>query len=141
MTTTEIQTAAPSSRVSRRMGEEASRGEWVGRIPLGYLAPRYAGGSIEIDTGRATLVRLAFDRASSSRCSLRDVHRDIAALGLVTHSGKRICLSSLHHMLANPFYAGLVRYKGELYQGRHIPLVSRELFDRVQGNLAARRCA
>ncbi|MBI2237623.1 MAG: recombinase zinc beta ribbon domain-containing protein [Actinobacteria bacterium] len=35
-------------------------------------------------------------------------------------------------MLRNPVYAGVVRWKGAEREGIHTPLVSRELFDRVQ---------
>ncbi|MBU4311885.1 MAG: recombinase family protein, partial [Candidatus Omnitrophica bacterium] len=36
------------------------------------------------------------------------------------------------HLLRNPFYYGMMRVKGELYEGCHPPLVSKKLFDRVQ---------
>ena len=35
-------------------------------------------------------------------------------------------------MLKNPFYVGQFRWKKRLYKGAHEPIVSRELFDRVQ---------
>ncbi len=35
-------------------------------------------------------------------------------------------------MLNNPFYLGLVKYQGELIPGRHEPLVTEALFQRVQ---------
>ena len=35
-------------------------------------------------------------------------------------------------MLRNRFYVGEVKYKGQWYPGRHEPLISGELFDRVQ---------
>jgi hypothetical protein len=40
-------------------------------------------------------------------------------------------------MLRNPVYAGVVRWKGVEREGIHQPLVSRELFDKVQGVLDA----
>ena len=38
----------------------------------------------------------------------------------------------LFHLLHNPYYAGIVLYKGAYYQGKHEPLISRELFERVK---------
>ncbi|MGV9662761.1 recombinase family protein [Nocardia niigatensis] len=38
----------------------------------------------------------------------------------------------LHQMLQDPYYAGWINYEGELYPGRHEPIVPQELFDRVQ---------
>lgn len=35
-------------------------------------------------------------------------------------------------LLSNPYYAGWVQHGGELYEGKHEAIVSRELFDQVQ---------
>jgi len=45
--------------------------------------------------------------------------------------------SAIHRMLRNPVYAGIVRWRGVGRDGTHPPLVSRELFDKVQGVLDA----
>jgi site-specific DNA recombinase len=41
-------------------------------------------------------------------------------------------------MLRDPYYVGYVKYKGELIKGRHEPLVSQDLFARVQSVIDAR---
>ena len=38
-------------------------------------------------------------------------------------------------MLRNPFYHGLIRFKGELYQGSHQAMISKEVFDKIQWRL------
>jgi hypothetical protein len=43
------------------------------------------------------------------------------------------------HILTNPFYRGLLVVKGEVYPGTHEPLVSDELYERVQRALGQRR--
>ena len=43
-----------------------------------------------------------------------------------------ISTSKLNVLLRDPYYIGYVTYKGELIRGRHQPLISEELFDRVQ---------
>ena len=43
--------------------------------------------------------------------------------------------ASVRWILHNPFYAGKVSYKGELFHGAHEPLVSAEVFDVVQATL------
>lgn len=35
-------------------------------------------------------------------------------------------------MLKSHFYYGLIEYKGEFYEGKHEPLISKELFEQVQ---------
>ena len=45
-----------------------------------------------------------------------------------------MCLNGISVLLNNPFYIGLIRIRktGELFEGKHQPLVSKPLFDRVQ---------
>ena len=52
--------------------------------------------------------------------------------GLVGYWGKPLVLARIHSILANPFYIGMFRFNGEMYEGKHPPIVSRELFARVQ---------
>jgi hypothetical protein len=40
-------------------------------------------------------------------------------------------------MLQNPFYNGVLIYKGKAYPGKHEPLISQETFERVRSALAA----
>ena len=42
-------------------------------------------------------------------------------------------------MLSNPYYMGMVRHRGVLYEGQHEPLVTAEVFMRVQDVLTGRR--
>lgn len=49
-----------------------------------------------------------------------------------------ISKSKVAAMLKDPYYLGLVKYKGQTYDGRHPALISQELFDRVQDLLEAR---
>ena len=44
----------------------------------------------------------------------------------------------VHGMLTNPYYTGIVTFKGEQFHGRHTPLITQELFDRIQDVRALR---
>jgi len=61
-------------------------------------------------------------------------------LGLKGRTGRPISKNSLAFILHNPFYMGLIRIErtGETFEGRHQPLVTKALFDRVQGILSGR---
>jgi site-specific DNA recombinase len=54
--------------------------------------------------------------------------------GLRTTAGKPLSKQSLDNVLADPFYAGILRdpWSGEEYPGRHQPMVSRATFAKVQ---------
>jgi hypothetical protein len=55
------------------------------------------------------------------------------SLGLVgAKSGKKMSLSSVEHILKNPFYYGHFLYCGELHQRSHKPMISKKLFDQIR---------
>lgn len=39
--------------------------------------------------------------------------------------------STLYHIIKNPVYLGKIKYKGQLYKGRHPALISEELFNKI----------
>ena len=57
-----------------------------------------------------------------------------------TNRGAAPSFNALAKMLHNPFYIGLIRIqkRGETFQGEHMPLITRELFDRVQDVMAGK---
>src|SRR5262249_16390451 len=61
--------------------------------------------------------------------------------GMVRANGKPLTLSKLYDLLSNPFFIGMFRYDGEIYEACHIPIISRKLFERVQQVLAQRSSA
>ena len=96
--------------------------------PVGY---RNVGKKIEIDPVLAPLVQEAFERAATSRLPLRTLLAEMTARGLVSRNGKPLKVSAFWYMLKNPFYTGMVRWKGKLIQGSHERLISQVLFESV----------
>src|SRR5471030_258951 len=45
----------------------------------------------------------------------------------------------IYYLLSSPLYVGLVRHKGEVHPGMHSPIISRDLWERVQTCLANNR--
>jgi site-specific DNA recombinase len=46
-------------------------------------------------------------------------------------------VTSVHKLLKNVYYIGIVQFMGRRYPGRHEPLIDQDTFDRVQMLLAA----
>ena len=46
--------------------------------------------------------------------------------------GKPIAINTIYKILANPFYAGLILWQGQIYPGKHTPVVSVSEFECVQ---------
>ena len=47
------------------------------------------------------------------------------------------CRSHIHHILANPIYAGRIRHRSQIYDGQHAAIIDPAIFDDVQQRLMA----
>jgi site-specific DNA recombinase len=122
-----------SDEVKKGMREKAAQGLWPTVAPIGYINDRSTR-TIKPDPDRAGLIKQVFDWYGSGTMSLKQVGHNAASAGL-THpkAGTRpLTKSEIHRMLRNPLYAGTFIFKGQRYEGKHEPLVSRASFAAVQ---------
>ena len=134
--------------IARKMLHKAQRGGFNGWAKLGYLNDKikiegYYVNTIITDVERAPLIRWAFEKYASGDYSLPRLQQELTDLGLVTRDtavlrSKPLSLSQLAVILRDPTYTGVIVYNGELYPGRHDPLISKGLFLRVQDVLNGR---
>jgi site-specific DNA recombinase len=135
----------PASETLKGSVQKAKAGSTLMRAPIRYLNVRdnHDGReirSVMIDPERAPLVQWAFEAYSTGNYSLVGLLDELTVRGLRTKPTTKypehpITRSKLHTLLSNPYYIGVITYKGVQYEGRHEPLVSRELFARVQAIL------
>ncbi len=139
-----------AAEVSKGMSQKAKAGGTVTRAPLGYRNVHSADDqgretrSVEIDKERAPLVAWAFDRYAEGDITLAELTDQMNARGLstaptATRASKPILVTQLQKILKNPYYKGIVVYRGATYPGRHDPLVSAGLWEKVQGVLSTRQ--
>ncbi len=131
--------------------KKAKLGGMPGRAPLGYLNVRHWDGAndirtIEVDPDRAPHIRWAFQVYATGEWTLRGLtdaleDRGLRSLGTPKFRAKPIRSTALQRMLRNPFYRGVVRFKGVEYEGSHEPLLTPELFEKVQQRLTAQALA
>ena len=112
--------------VRKGMREKAEQGIYPSRPPLGYQNNKLEH-TIEIDLQKAPIARRMFELYASGQHSLASA-RNI----LKSEFGQLLAKGYLERLLKNPFYKGQFIWEGKLYSGTHTPLVSAELFDRVQ---------
>jgi len=117
--------------VRKGMDEKVAQGGWPHWAPVGYRNNKETR-SLVVDQDSAELIRHAFRRYATGSVSLNDLASELFGLGFRSRSGARVYASSLQVILRNPIYAGLLRYKGQMFQGTHEPLISPELFQVVQ---------
>lgn len=122
--------------VKRGIRAKCERGWRPCMPPLGYFT-RAATGSdrdIIVDVERAPYIKQMFEMSASGK-SGRHIRRWFDENNLKTRKGKHISLSMIYRMLATSYYYGEFEYpkgSGQWYKGNHEPLITKELFDKVQ---------
>ncbi|MCO6512288.1 MAG: recombinase family protein [Aridibacter famidurans] len=125
----------------RNLREETKKGI-LGRLKqglypfparVGYL-DRGAGKPKTPDPIQAPLVEKAFELYADGDIGLNALAEKMYDLGMRNKSGNKISRNGLSGILKNPFYIGLIRVDsmGEVFAGKHQPIISRKLFDQVQ---------
>ncbi len=134
-----------SVNTARGLRQKARNGHYPSVAPLGYLNdPRTK--TIQVDRKKSKIVLAAFELYSQNKSRLEDISRFLFEHGIHTRPTKRWSESGNRPLkkdqakliLTNSFYYGHFRYGGEMYEGKHTPIVSKELYDRVQKVLALR---
>jgi site-specific DNA recombinase len=128
--------------------QKAKNGGTPGKAPIGYLNIRKVvngleGRTVEVDPERAPLMRWAFKAYATGDWTIRRLLVELTEKGLTTVPGPRtpgrpLTVSHLHRLLRHPYYVGIVRYQGVLYEGKHEPLVDHDTWQRVQELLTAK---
>lgn len=116
-----------TDNIKRGQKEKIKNGEWLSKAPFGYRNVKINEKKwIEPDEN-AHIVAAIFRRYASGAHSMRDVRSWVFDTYGVDKK-----LSQIQHILTNPFYAGKMKIKDQLYVHRYTPIVSQELFDSVQ---------
>ncbi len=116
------------------------------RAPLGYLNVRALDEhgreyrTVEIDEERAPFIRRAFEQYATGDHSVVELLADATARGLTTiptpqRPSGPVGRSTFFKILRNPYYIGLVPYKGVNHPGSHEPLIDLATWQRVQSIL------
>src|SRR5258708_38799630 len=127
-----------SEETRKGMAEKAESGVFPHRAPVGYRNDTETR-TIVVDSHRADYVRQLFEAYATGRYSIEDLHQRCVRDGfnLPGSKARTIPRSKVEYLLKNPFYTGQFRWKKRLYAGTHEPIVSRELYDRVQETFAS----
>jgi site-specific DNA recombinase len=137
-----------ATEVIKGTTQKAKNGGTPSRAPTGYLnVQRTENGrevrTIKVDPERGPLMRWAFETYATGEWTIRRLLAELTARGLTTAPGRQkagrpLGVSHLHTLLRNPYYMGMVRYRGAIYAGRHEPLVTPEIWQEVQKVLSAK---
>ena len=126
-----------AENTKRGLRQKVRRGEYPSLAPIGYINDVRTK-TIIVDKKKAPIIRRAFELYAKNGSRLEDISNFLAQNGILSSGGKRIKKDRISFILSNPFYYGHFRYAGEIHEGKHQPIVSKKIFDRVQEVLKER---
>ena len=133
-------------RIRDKIAASKKKGMWMGGpVPLGYdVRDR----KLVISDAEAATVRHVFERYLTTGSVVATVEA-LAREGITTkvtpmkdgghRGGIAWTRGGLAHLLANRVYIGEMRHKAAHYPGEHTAIIPRDLWDRVEAQLADRR--
>ncbi|MDD2354333.1 MAG: recombinase family protein, partial [Patescibacteria group bacterium] len=118
-----------SKNVKRGIRAKLEKGGWPNLAPIGYLNKD---GKIIIDKARGKYIIKIFEMYKTGKYSVKEIAEILFKEGFRSRAGKKYHKSKIHKMLSESFYCGIMEKDGQLYEGKHEPLISKKLFDEVQ---------
>ncbi|MBI2048814.1 MAG: recombinase family protein, partial [Parcubacteria group bacterium] len=126
-----------SANTARGLRQKARQGDFPGRAPLGYLNDSRIK-KIVVHRKNAKIVRKLFELYATGSVRLEDLAVILEQSGIRSKNNYRVHVSRVSSILNNPIYYGHFRHAGEIYEGKHEPIITKALFDRANAILRAR---
>lgn len=129
-----------SLNVKRGLRAKLELGLWPGTAPTGYFNEHRTDrkGYLLVDHQRAPIIKQMFEKIGNENWSGRQLYIWLKKQDFKTKGGKHLSLSNVYLILKNSFYSGVVEYPvgcGKWYTGKHTPIITKELFNKVQERL------
>ena len=113
--------------------EKLAQGWLPGVPPPGYMTVTENGKRIHVpNQDNKCLMEQAFRKYLDPNQSLASISKEMDHMGIRTRKGRPYSKSKVQKILTNPFYIGINRWNGKDYPGAQEPIISKELFDKVQ---------
>ena len=118
----EFYSANLAAEVTKGMDEKAKEGGWPSRAPVGYknIRQEVPGAKrgiakVVIDQEKAPHVKEAFKLYATGNYSLEEIREFLFDKGITNQFSRKIMsINGAHTLLKNPFYTGVVNYKGKI---------------------------
>lgn len=116
-----------------------------GKTPIGYklikngdpLPNGKQPTKIVINEQIAPHIKIVFEMAADNK-SLGEIGQELLRRGITTTNGKIWRRQGISTIIKCPVYKGYLQYNGEIYRGKHEPLVSEKLWEKANAILVAR---
>ena len=126
-----------SENVKRGLRQKVRNGIYPSLAPVGYMNDIRTK-TVVVNEKKAGVVKTAFEMYAKGVSRLEDITALFERNGITSRNGKRFHRKRATFILSNPFYYGHFKYGKEIYEGKHQPIISKQLFDQVQEVLHGR---
>ncbi|HWE03233.1 MAG TPA: recombinase family protein [Tepidisphaeraceae bacterium] len=126
---------ALSENIRRGQRQKLKNGIWPTVAPIGYLNDKKAR-NIFPDPERSPLIRKTFQLYATGLYTLDHLEDAMTGLGMTARTGEPLSRAQYHRLLQNPIYYGTIFYSGEHYEGKHEPIITKDIFDQCQAVIA-----
>ena len=125
------------ARTIAGLRHKAKQGIYPCKAALGYKNTKDDSGVriIIIDSEKARYIKQAYELLAKGK-SVKEITEKLYNDGFRNTKGKKVPSLRIKQILQDPMYIGKFHYLGKLYDGTHQPIVSNELFDKVQEKLS-----
>lgn len=127
-----------AERTKSGMEEAVREGRFVFLAPLGYDNVRSGGKSNIAPNSLAPVIQKTFEEVARYNAPLEDIRAKMIKQGLTGRTGKPIAKSQFYRILRTETYTGWISKYGGRYRGTYEPIITEELFARVQQILRKR---
>lgn len=127
-------------RTRENMKTIARGGRLPAKAPIGYLniGKKEEPKKIIIDEETAPYIKRAFELYATGMYSYQSLGDKLFSEGFKhPKTGAKYPRRKFEWMLKNPFYIGKLVWQDEMYEGTHTPIVSKDLYYRVQAMLSS----
>jgi len=124
-----------SKDVKEGMNKKISKGYRPTKAPYGYVNdPIGLKGDKKVfpDGKYFKPIKEFLKSYSTGIYSVPELQKRLTQQGVLTRNGKPLSLSSLYLILRRRFYCGEYLWNGEIYKGKHKPMISVEEHERIQ---------
>src|SRR3989344_4653929 len=126
-----------SENTARGLRQKARNGDFPSLAPFGYINNPLIK-KIAVHHKNAKLVKKIFELYATGTVRLEDLAKVLEKSDIKSKNNNRVHVSRVSHILSNPIYYGHFRHAGEIYEGKHETIISKELFDKANAVLRGR---
>ena len=123
--------------IRRGLRSKCDAGYFPGRAPIGYInvIKLHRITTAVIDPERGPIIKEMFHKVAENGYSGRMIRTWLKSIDFKTKNNCDLAISKIYQALHNPFYYGYFKFGTKLYKGSYDPLITKQIFDKVQFQL------